>query len=150
MAPKGLLALSVIVAALVGIAQFLLVTSFYAYSPVPNLLLQFTLDIGARGSAFFALNRGASFAINVLMTLPAAFILLKLRPRLIWLYLVVATVPMFVWESRLVFFGELDPRVSLAVFVPGWLMELAMFPVATYLVATLLRKRRSLRNRAIA
>jgi hypothetical protein len=78
---------------------------------------------------------------SIVLTLPAAYLLTRLRPQDLPLYIALAVAPMFIWQSRLVFFGEIDPRVSWTIFLPGWAMELLLFPAALALLFLLRRSR---------
>ena len=107
------------------------------YSPLPRLLV----DIGLTGASWRAVLWLIDMPINIVLALPAAFLLTRLHPRNLSLCAAAAVLPIFVWRSRLIFFDEIDPRVSLTVFQPGWAMELLMLPLAIVLLAMLRRSR---------
>lgn len=132
---------SVPAAIAIGVVQSFLLAWCWAYiamySPIPRLLT----EIGLSGTSWRVVLWLLDMLTNIVLTLPAAYLLTRLRPRNFPLYVATAVLPMFIWQSRLVFFGEIDPRVNWTVFVPGWAMELLMFPLAVALVVMLRRSR---------
>ena len=68
------------------------------------------------------------FAINVLLCLPAAYVMCKLRPRKLDVYVPLAVVPIFLWQ----YWPVLGPVIgeSWSAYIPGALSVLFMLPVA--------------------
>ena len=126
------LPISAAAAVLVGIVQcyFLLFCWAYiaAHSPLPRWLI----DLGLRES-LRAVLFPIDFLTSVALSLPAAFVLTKLRPAKLWLYLLLAVIPGFIWLNwGLVgnsFFAEHPSS-----FVLGWLPELFALPCAVWIV----------------
>jgi hypothetical protein len=65
--------------------------------------------------------------------LPAAYVLCRLRPRRILVYLVLAVVPGFLWQYRIVFVDAAAFGNAMA-FIPGLLLTALMLPVAAAVV----------------
>ena len=128
MQPRAL-SVSAAIAFVVGLAQtyFLLTCWAYigAYSPLPHWLV----GIGLHGSAFRAAMLPIDFLTSVIICIPAALVLLRLRPAKIWLYLAISVIPSFIWLNR-----QLVGVPNLGHFVLGWLPELFALPAATWLV----------------
>ena len=125
----------------IGAIQFFLLAWCWAYIVIYNPIPRFLVGIGITGTPWYIALWLIDMLINITLTLPAAFLLTRLRPRNLPLYVVVAVLPMFIWQSRLVFFGEIDPRVSWTAFLPGWATELLLFPLAIALLVVLRRPR---------
>jgi hypothetical protein len=132
---------SVPAAIAIGAIQSVLIAWCWAYIAMYSPIPRFLVDLGLAGTSWRAALWLIDMLINIALTLPAAFLLTRLRPRNLPLYVVAAVLPMFIWQSRLVFFGEIDPRVSLTAFVPGWAMELLVLPLAIALLVVLRRSR---------
>ena len=86
-----------IVAVLIGLTQAILLTYCWAYiaayDPLPMWLARHVT-----GSLFYVLVGFLGFAMNVLLCLPAAYAICKLRPRKLGIYVPLAVVPIFLWE----------------------------------------------------
>ncbi|WP_457095883.1 hypothetical protein [Lysobacter sp. P5_B9] len=123
------LPVSATVAVLVGLAQayFLLLCWAYigAYSPLPRWLI----GLGLHGPSLRAVVLVIDFLTSVILCIPAALVLLRLRPAKIWLYLALAVVPSFVWLNY-----HLVGTSNLGGFVLGWLPELLALPGAAWLL----------------
>ena len=121
---------------LIGIAQTVLLlycwTYIAAFSPVPRWFL----DLGLRGVPFRLALGALDFLVNVVLCLPAAFALSRLRPRKLPLYLVAAVAPGFLWQYRVVF-RHITIDQGVVQFIPGMLAALLMLPVAALLVTLL-------------
>lgn len=125
----------------IGVIQSFLAVWCWAYIALYSPIPRFLFDLGIKGTSWYAALWTIDMFTNIVLTLPAAFLLTRLRPRNLPLYVVAAVLPMFIWQSRLVFFGEIDPRVSWTTFVPGWAMELLLFPLAIAVVVVLRQSR---------
>lgn len=129
---------SAVLATFLGIAQcyFLLFCWAYiaAYSPLPRWLI----DLGLHGKTFRAVLFPLDFFTSVVLSLPAAFALLQLRPSKPWLYLLLAVVPGFVWLNLgLIGSPRLTPFAgSIAL---GWLPELFALPAAAWFIRAMFK-----------
>jgi hypothetical protein len=127
------------VALAVGIFQTILLLYVDAYiaarSPVPIWLASHVF------TSFFLLSLLFIYdwLISILLCLPAAYILCKLRPRKLFVYLILAVVPSFLWQHRLVF---IEPaRFSNFMAFDSVLCALFMLPTATVIVRFAQRRR---------
>jgi len=89
------LATSIAAALLIGIVQTYLLVLCWAYIAMYTPLPQWLLGQGVSGPAFRAVVFATDFVISVLLSVPAAFLLCKLRPRKLFVYLVLAVIPGF-------------------------------------------------------
>ena len=127
------LALPGVAAILLGLAQcyFILVCWAYvaAYAPLPPWL--FAQGLGAWVPAIvFPFD----FLITVALSLPVAFLLTRLRPASVGLYLFLAVVPSFIWLNRSIVDSPVLAQFPGQV-VLGWLPELLALPCAAWLVS---------------
>jgi hypothetical protein len=106
------------------------------YSPIPSWLVTH----GITGFSWKAILYAQDWLINIMLCLPAAYVLCKLRPRKIFVYAVLAVVPSFLWQYRLVF---VDPAAfsNTMAFLPGILSTAFMLPAAVALVRLAQRRR---------
>ena len=135
------LQLSVIAALLIGIAQMVVLVWFWAGMILYVQHVPWLVSHGITGAPLRALLFVIDIPLNLALCLPAAFALCALRPRRIWLYLALAVIPAFIWNSRLLL-ADTAWFSYWTGFVPGMLMELLTLPVAV-LIATRLTSRRA-------
>ena len=132
--------LAALIALAVGALQTILLLYSWnylaVYSPIPSWLATH----GATGASLKAFLYAQDCLINITLCLPAAYVLCKLRPRKIFVYLVLAVVPGFLWQHRLVF---VDPAAfsNITAFLPGILLTGFMLPAAVALVRLVQRSR---------
>jgi hypothetical protein len=121
------------IALAVGILQTILLlylwTCMATYSPVSTWLVSH----GVTGLSLRRIVFIVDWLINISLCLPAAYVLCKLRPRKLPVYLIFAVVPSFLWQYRLVF---IEPAAfsNFTAFLPGILSAVFMLPVATAIV----------------
>ena len=135
---KHSIAISVALAALIGIVQAVVLVwvwaNLVAHSPVASWLL----GAGLRGTAFQAAAFLTDFITNIALSLPAAGAILMLRPRKLWLYLAVAIVPMFIWQNAgLIGSHNLMPFHGGLALSLG--MQLSALPVACLLLVRVIK-----------
>ena len=94
---------------------------------------------GVLGVRLKSLLAVTDFVLSVCLSLPAAYCLIRLRPRNLVLYLGLALIPAFLWQNRLILSGE-SMGLAFSAFLPGILSELLVLPVAVFV---LLRARAS-------
>lgn len=127
------LPVSAVLATLVGLGQcyFLLLCWAYigAYSPLPFWLIQ----LGLEGEAFRAVLLPIDFLTSVVLSVPAALALLALRPAKLWLYLLLAVVPGFIWLNVGLIGNPLFSQFAGSLIL-GWLPELFAVPAAAWLL----------------
>jgi hypothetical protein len=136
--PKQL-ALSILAAIAVGVAQTVLLLTVWAYIAAYSPLPAWLLSLGMSGPPWRATIFALDSVINLVLCIPAAYVLCLLRPRRLALYLAAAVVPGFLWQYRLVFE---DPSAfsPLAPFLPGILTALLALPLATLVASRVVRR----------
>ena len=140
---------SMLLATLIGAAQMVLLMWCWAYIAAYNPMAFWLIGHGVRGAALYALVFPVDFLVNVLLCLPAAFLLRKLRPARIWLYLALAVLPPFLWTNRLVPDSPHLAQMSW-IFLSGWVNELLALPAAAWLLHVLSGTSRGRRQPALA
>ena len=99
-----------------------------AYTPVPQWLFAHGLRASVPAIAF-----PIDFLTTVALSLPVAFLLTRLRPARLGLYLLLAVVPSFIWLNRGIVgspaLAQFPGQVAL-----GWLPELLALPCAAWLM----------------
>lgn len=133
------LALSIFAAVVVGAAQTLFLGSVWAYIAVHSPLPMWLLSLGVSGFPWRATLYAVDSVLNVLLSLPAAYLLCLLKPRRIFLYLLLAVVPGFLWQYSLVFENP-SAFSPFMLFVPGIVSALFMLPIATWVVFRVARR----------
>jgi hypothetical protein len=139
--PLNRSSMSLVAAALLGIAQMYFVMILWgyigAYTPLPRWLL----TLGLKGTALHAVVFLSDSLLNVIFCLPAAYAICRLKPPRLAVYLILAIVPGFIWQYRL-FFPDTSLLKNWTMFVPGVLLYLVPLPLAALLL------RRALVHRA--
>jgi hypothetical protein len=69
--------------------------------------------------------------VSVILSLPVAFVLLKLRPRKLWLYLLLAVVPGFLWLNRGAIVSPYFGQFAWS-FGAAWIQQLLAVPLAAW------------------
>jgi hypothetical protein len=132
--------IAVSVALAVGILQTFLLQYFdayiSAYSPVPIWLASHVV------TSFFLLLLLSLYiwTASILPCLPAAYILCKLRPRKLFVYLILAVVPSFLWQHRLLF-SEPARFSHFMVIFDSILPALFMLPAAAAIIRLAQRRK---------
>jgi hypothetical protein len=120
---------SIPAALLIGGVQTYLMVLCWAYIAMYTPLPHWLIGQGMTGTAFLAVLFAADFIVSVLLSFPAAFLLCKLRPRNLPLYLALAVVPGFLWQYQTVLVGGASLQDWLR-YLPGALSTLFALPVA--------------------
>jgi len=117
-----------VVAVLIGLIQAILLTYCWVYIATYNPLPVWFVHSHITGTLNHLLVGLVDFAINVLLCLPAAYAICKLRPRKLGVYVPFAVVPVFLWQ----YWPVLGPTTgeSWPAYIPGVLSALLMLPVA--------------------
>ncbi|WP_457098142.1 hypothetical protein [Lysobacter sp. P5_B9] len=125
--------MSATVAVLVGLAQTCLLVLCWAYIAAHSPLPRWLIDLGLQGHAFRAALLPIDFLTSVLLSLPAAHLLLKLRPGKLWPYLILAVFPGFIWLNRGLVGNPLPIQFAGEIAL-GWIPELFALPAAAWLL----------------
>jgi hypothetical protein len=128
------------VALAVGILQTILLLYLWTYIAAYSAVSPWLVAHGVTSLSLPWTLSMVDSLINILLCLPAAYILCKLRPRKLPLYLILAVVPGFLWKYRMVF---IEPAAfsNFTAFLPGILSAVFMLPVATAIVRLAQRRR---------
>jgi len=127
------LIVATLIALVVGISQVVLLLYAWTYiavhSPIPSWLAMH----GVTGFSWKVVVYVQDWLINITLCLPAAYVLCKLRPFKLFIYLILAVVPGLLWQYRLVF---VDPQAfsNFTTFLPGALLAVFMLPAAAAIV----------------
>ena len=136
------LPISVAASIVIGITQSALLIAIWAYIAVYSPHVLWLIDRGLVGTALYATLFPLDLLVNVLLCLPAAYLICKLRPVKLWLYSTLAVIPAFVWVNRLLI--SEPERIYLFVpwysFVPGWIQMLVTIPLAVFIIHRLTRR----------
>ncbi len=132
---KGKLFVAIVASAIVGFVQWQWVLSYCwiyiaVYNPVPHWLAVH----GTKGNSFYAVLFVQDIIINVVLCLPAAMVLRRLRPRKRLTYLAIAVLTGFIWEYRWLFEYTFSPSVGYGMLIYGALLTLVMLPGASALI----------------
>jgi hypothetical protein len=127
------------IAILLGVVQCFFVTYCWSYIASHSPLIPWLVDLGLRGQGIRAAAWSIDFMINIALSIPMAFALVKLRPKKLGLYLVLAVVSAFIWSNMgLVgnpYFGQFA-----GTFVLAWIPQLLALPIAAWLVSLTLNR----------
>ncbi len=124
---------AVFAALAIGVAQMYLLAVCWSYIAIHNPLPSWLIGQGVRGIGFKASLFVTDFAISVLLCIPAAALILRLRPRNLFFHLLLAIIPPLLWQNRLLLGGEPTP-VSFTNYLPGLLSELFVLPIAVLIL----------------
>ena len=122
-----------LIALAVGVLQTILLLYSWDYLAVHSPIPSWLATHGVTGFSWKAILYAQDWLINITLCLPAAYVLCKLRPRKIFVYLVLAVVPSFLRQNRLLFVGPAALSNTMA-FLPSILLTAFMLPVAVALV----------------
>lgn len=130
---KDNLPLSLVAAFLIGAAQMIALTVFWALFPAYSPITALDLSAWIHGAWLRAAVFGIDAVMNVLLCLPAAWAILKLRPGRLALYLMVAVVPGFMWQYQNLWMAPSQVDDWL-VFLPGAILAALMLPASVLVV----------------
>ena len=132
------ISVSATIAIVLGLVQGYLLIFCWGYIAANTPLPHWLIGLGLRGAAFRAVLLPIDFLTSVAISIPAALVLIKLRPAKLLIYLVLAVVPSFLWHNV----GLVgDPFLSqfFGAIALGWLPELFALPVAAWLLQLILK-----------
>lgn len=131
------LAVPSVLAILIGFAHTLFIIECWAYIAVHSHLPSWLMDQGVVGQPLHVVLFVTDMLVNILLCLPAAYLLSKLQPSKLALYLVLAVVPGFLWQYQGLFTSQLPP--SLLTLVPGMLLVIVSLPITVLLIKRAVR-----------
>ena len=85
-------------------------TTIWTYLPRHNPITQWLLDTyaGPSSELYYALVFVHDAIVNVLLALPVAYLITRIKPDRRWLYIAAFVLAMFVWDYRVVLFERRD------------------------------------------
>lgn len=126
---------SIPIALAIGVIHAILLTMVWALALVYISPIPFLADLGLSRISIHTVVWIKDMLINILLSFPAAFLITRLRPRNLPLYVFVAVIPMFMWQYRGVFIAEASPIANWIAYFPGMAMTLLMLPLALAVLA---------------
>jgi hypothetical protein len=135
--PLNRFSTSVVAALLIGIVQMYFLTILWVYIAAYTPLLRWLRALGLKATALHAVIFVSDSLLNVILCLPAAYAICKLKPPRLLVYLILAIVPGFIWQYRL-FFTDTSLIKNWAMFAPGVLLALLPLPLAALLLRRML------------
>ena len=117
----------------IGIVQMYLIVFCWAYIAIYNPLPTWLIAHGIHGASLKSLLFVTDFVLSLCLSLPAAYCLIRLRPRNLALHLGLAIIPALLWQYRLLLGGEPMP-LDFSAFLPGILSEILVLPVAVFIL----------------
>lgn len=129
-----------LVALVVGVLQAILVLYAWDYIAVHSTIPSWLATHRVTGFSWKAILYAQDWLINITLCLPAAYVLCKLRPRRIFVYLILAVVPSLLWQYRLAF---TDPAAfgRSTYFLPGAVLAVFMLPAAAAIIRLVQRRK---------
>ena len=100
---NGNIYFAIFAAMLIGVAQMLLLQYFLSFSFLLRPFWRWVHASEIIDPWLTVISISLDLFINFIICLPAAYLICKLRPQKLWLYVLVAVVPEFFWTTRLVF-----------------------------------------------
>lgn len=131
MKKEGLATASVL-ALLIGLAHTFFIIMCWAYIVVHSPLPSWLMAQGITGQPLHVVLFVTDLLVSGLLCLPAAYLLCKLEPSKLALYLVLAILPRFLWQYSGLLTAPLPP--SLLSLVTGMLLALLPLPITALLI----------------
>ena len=133
--------LSIVAAFTIGILQLFVLDYSWRFISMYSQLPTWAIDSGIRGASFSIFFFIFDLLLNLILCLPAAYVLCRLRPQRLLVYLPFAVIPGFLWQYRLVF---TDPLAfyNWTVFAPGAFSAMFMLPIAALIIYIAFFKKR--------
>ena len=132
------LLISIVIALVVGLAQSYLALCCWNYIGMHSPVVRWLFGMGLRTTGIHAVVHPLDLLTNVLISIPAAWVLTQLRPGRIRLYVIAAVMPSFVWLNGSLI-GVPFPKPDVGLMAWGWLQELISLPIAVWLVVRIRR-----------
>jgi len=126
------LAVPSLLALLMGTVHTHLFIMCWAYIAVYTPLPLWLVTLGVTGFSWRLVLFVTDLLVGILLCLPAAYLLCRLRPPKLALYLALAVLPGFLWQYRGL--ATAAPSLDWFSYVPGMLLALASLPIAALVV----------------
>ncbi len=132
---KKQLTASIVISLVLGYAQFAMLVFLWSFIARYSPLVKWCVAIGLHRASIHAVVYVADLLTNIVLSLPAAWVLVILRPPKLALYLALAVLPVFLLTNAPLFFDHVFSTMVLL----AWTNELAALPIAAYLLRTLMK-----------
>ena len=129
----------ILISAIVGFMYFYLVKIFWSYFPNINPITNGLLSCCAAEPWIRSVIHVHDIIINILLCVPLAIFLVKLTSEQLWLLIMSALVPSFIYS----YFYLFQPEYSgwnVSNFLFGWSVELLCLPLASLLIFFLVKR----------
>lgn len=134
------LPLSILAAVLIGFVLIIFVIAVRSYIQIYFSITNWLIPLDLPRSLFITAIYIYDLLLNILLCIPAAYLLSRLQPQNLALYLALAVLPGFIWQHSNLFTNPTTFSPFLT-FVPGITMALVMLPFATLIVIWARRRR---------
>jgi hypothetical protein len=135
------LTLSILAAVIIGLVLTIFVIAARAYIQIYFSITNWLIPLDLSRALFITSVYIYDLFLNILLCIPAAYLLSRLQPQKLALYLALAVLPGFIWQHSNLFTNPTTFSPFLT-FVPGITMALLMLPLAS-LAVTWARHRRN-------
>jgi hypothetical protein len=130
---RQMTASSIALAVLIGVVHTYLLLWAWIYIGLNTPLPRWLVMQGITGASYQTVLFSVDFLTNMLLCIPAAYLLCKLSPHRLWLYLLLAVVPGFLWQYRLVL-ADIAILQNWQIYLPGVLLTALPLPTTSLLV----------------
>ena len=120
---------NVLICTAAGLLFFYLLRIFWGYFPDINPIFKGLLSCCAGSVWFSPVIHGQDILVNILLCLPLAYLIRKLEPQVLWLYLTSAVLPSFVFYNYHLFTPAYSGWTA-TDFAFGWSVQLLCLPIA--------------------
>ena len=118
----------------------------WIWLPRHNPLTQWLLDTysGPNSDLFYVLIHIHDSIVNILLALPFAYLITRIRPDRRWLYAVAVVLAMFIWDYRVVLFARRDFFDFIfwnGRTLAGFIQYMLYLPVSVFCVSMFMSRR---------
>jgi hypothetical protein len=138
-----LLPLSILAAVFIGLVLTIFVIAARAYIQIYFSITNWLIPLDLSRALFIISVYIYDLLLNILLCIPAAYLLSRLQPQKLALYLALAVLPGFLWQYSSLFTNPTSFSPFLT-FVPGITMALLMLPLASLIVTRARRRNNAL------
>lgn len=133
----------ILVAGLIGIIFFKALVLFWSSFANWNPIFNHLLSCCAQESWFRGVVLIQDLIVNFLLCLIPAYLLVKLKYKSLFIVLLVAVVPSFVWQN----YHFLWPTIyngNITIFFLGWFNELMLLPIVAVTLSFMIKRKKGI------